>query len=263
MERKISLKSILANKTSGSSEIMIKLNNYFLQNSKNFGRIKNELPEIKKAFSGFSMINDYIKMFEEYLVGNKTIEMNLLLGFVPTIIRVSFKEIYENAEKYLTKFNTIVTLSNSKTLLQVFKIWSKKNKNLKVIVCESRPKKEGVILAKKLAHAGIKTELICDALLSQYILTSDAVIIGADMILENGNVVNKTGSRNAAIICKYYKKPFVVLAGLDKFTEDNIFKPRKENPDEIVKGQTKNLTVNNFYFEEVEKALVTKIFTNK
>ncbi len=262
MERKISLKSVLADKTSGSSEIVTKLNKYFSQNIKQTGKIKKELPEIKKTFSGFAMVNEYIAMVENLIDKNNIGDLNFFLAFIPVIIKGSFKEIYEKAEKHILKYNTILTLSNSKTLLKVFKMWFKKNKKLKIIVCESRPKKEGIILAKKLARAGIKTELICDALLSQYIKTSDAVIVGADAVLKNGNVVNKTGSRNAAIICKYYKKPFIVFAGVDKFTDEKSFSPKTENPEEILKGQIKNLTVNNFYFEEIEKELVTKIFTN-
>ena len=128
-------------------------------------------------------------------------------GF-PTKKDEAYMNIYRNAEKLFSGFNTILTLSNSKTLLEVFKIWSKRNKNLKVIVCESRPKNEGIILAKALAQEQIKVRLITDASMSNFIAKADVVIIGADIILKNGNVVNKTGSRSAAIISKHFKKPF-------------------------------------------------------
>ena len=263
MKRKISLTTILADKTSGSSEIVIMLNNYFFHHHNDPAKIKKELPKVKETFSGFAIVKSYIKVLEELIDKDNRIDPNLFLGFTSEIIETSFKKIFMNAEDYISKFNTILTLSNSRTLLQVFSIWRKKNKKLKIIVCESRPKKEGIILAKKLAHAGIKTELICDALMSQYIKTSDAVIVGADAVLKNGNVINKTGSRNAAIICKYYKKPFIVFAGVDKFTDEKSFSPTTENTEEILKGQIKNLAVNNFYFEEIEKKLVTKCFSNK
>jgi methylthioribose-1-phosphate isomerase len=88
------------------------------------------------------------------------------------------------------------------------------------------------------------------------------VIVGADIILENGNVVNKTGSRNAAIICRHFHKPFIVLATKDKFVNKKFYKSNQENPGEILSKRNKNIEVNNYYFEEIEKALVTRIITD-
>jgi translation initiation factor eIF-2B subunit delta len=128
-------------------------------------------------------------------------------------------------------------------------------------VCESRPKFEGRLLAEALAKSGIGTALITDAMMSLYVKEADAAIIGADLILSNGNVVNKVGSRLLALLCKEHKKPFYVLASKSKLSKEKIFKSKNENPDEVWTKKIKKLSISNIYFEEIEKNLISKIFT--
>ena len=262
MRNKITLKSIINNKVSGSSEILDKLNDYISQNSGNIPKLINNLSVIKEGLSGFAAVNNYIGQIEPLIKEGDTKKLkSFLIKFRPNKTE-AYNNIYKNAKSLLSKFNTILTLSNSKTLLEVFKSWSAGNKKLKIIVCESRPKNEGVIFAKALAKENIEVKLITDASMSNYIAKSDAVIVGADIILKNGNVVNKTGSRNAAIICRHFKKPFMVLATKDKFVNKRFYKSKLENPREILSNRHKNIVVDNYYFEEIEKSLVTKIITN-
>ena len=262
MKSKITLKSIINDKVSGSSEILEKLNNYLLRNSDNIPKLKNDLDKIKEEITGFAAINNYIHNIDSIIKnGNKKKLKDHLKSFRRSKSD-AYYTIYNNAGSFLSKFNTILTLSNSKTLLEVFKIWSKTNKRLRIIVCESRPKNEGIILAKALAKGNIRVNLITDASMSNYIAKADAVIIGADMILKNGNIVNKTGSRNAAIMCRYFKKPFIVLATKNKFTNKKTYRPVAENSREIVNKSPENIKVYNYYFEEIEKSLITKIITD-
>lgn len=262
MRHKITLKSIINDKVSGSSEILEKLNDYISQNSGNIPKLKDNLSKIKKGLSGFAVVNNYISQIETLIKdGNIKKLKSFLIKFRPDKTK-AYNNIFKNAKSLLSKFNTILTLSNSKTLLEVFKSLSAENKKLKIIVCESRPKKEGIIFAKALAKEKIRVKLITDASISNYIARSDAVIVGADIILKSGNIVNKTGSRNAAIICKHFRKPFIVLATKDKFVNKKIYMPRQENPGEILSRSYKNIGVYNSHFEEIEKFLITKIITD-
>jgi ribose 1,5-bisphosphate isomerase len=89
----------------------------------------------------------------------------------------------------------------------------------------------------------------------------DSAIIGADIILNNGNVVNKVGTKALALLCKEFNKPFYVVTSKSKGSKKLIFKPKKENPDEVLKNHVKNLSISNIYFEEMEKKFISKIFT--
>ena len=262
MPNKLSLNSILNDKVSGSSELLKNINCYLLQNITKPGRIKKDIITLKERLSQFSAINNYTTKVEKLLAQGDAKELKSLLKGFNKEKDFSYRKIFENAKKYLTKLNNVLTLSNSKTLLEVFKLWHKENKNLKITVSESRPKNEGIIFAKALAKAGIKVEVITDASINSFIEKTDAVIIGADKILRNRNVVNKIGSRSAAIICRHFRKPFYVLTTGDKFTADIHYKQTSEDPADILKTKENKLKVYNYYFEEIENSLITKIITD-
>jgi len=82
------------------------------------------------------------------------------------------------------------------------------------------------------------------------------------MVLKKRNVVNKVGSKALALMCKENKKPFYVVTTRSKFSNKNNFKLKKENPDEIWETKINNLSISNTYFEEVDKKLITIIFTD-
>jgi translation initiation factor 2B subunit (eIF-2B alpha/beta/delta family) len=262
MSGKITLNSIINDKVSGSSEILERLNKYILQNTDDIHRLRKDIHGIKKTFTGFAAIDSYIKQVETLISSRDSKKLNTFLNRFNTGKNAAYERIFKNTKAYLPNLSTVLTLSNSKTLLEIFKSWSGENKKLNFIVCESRPKNEGVIFAQSLAEENIKVSLITDASMSNYIAKADAVIVGADIILKSGNVVNKTGSRNAAIICRHFKKPFIVLATKDKFANKKSYKSIQENPGEILSSSHKNIMVSNYYFEEIEKSLITRIITD-
>jgi len=91
---------------------------------------------------------------------------------------------------------------------------------------------------------------------------ADAAIIGTDVILKNGNVVNKVGSKSLALLCKEFNKPFYVVSTRSKKSTRINFKQIEENPDEIWNKKMKHLSTLNIYFEVVEKKYISRIFTD-
>jgi translation initiation factor 2B subunit (eIF-2B alpha/beta/delta family) len=94
-----------------------------------------------------------------------------------------------------------------------------------------------------------------------FVQKADAVIIGADAVLNNHNVINKTGSLALALLCKHYKKPYYVLAGKSKFVNKKRYKIVEESYDKIWKYVHPNLTTTNIPFEEIDKRLITEIIS--
>lgn len=253
---------ILNNKTLGSSELVHLLNNYILS-------IRNNKPEIIKTaklakikLGHFEGINSYLKELNTCLKEKSKRELlDFLRGYSEKgdeKVEIIFSRIYPR----LKNMRKVITISRSGTVLGILKLWHQKNKKLKVVVCESRPKFEGRLMAKELAAKGIKVELITDAMMGLYVPKVEAVIVGADIVLKNGNVVNKVGSKSLALLCREYKKPFYVVTSQLKHSKRKIFKAMKENPTEIWDKKVKNLSASNIYFEEIEKKLITKIFTD-
>ena len=256
------LENILNNKTSGSSDIMIKLNKLLRNNYKNDKFVSSAVSEINKKLLHFSAIREYISMVSKLTGSNKKKEFLLFLNNIEEKLHNQNSILYYKAIPYIKDINNILTISNSGTLLRLFENWRKDNNKLKITVCESRPKLEGRIFAKTLLKKKIKTELITDFMAGSYVPLVDAVITGADSVLLNGNIVNKTGSKTLALLCRHYKKPFYVITLKNKFTTLKTFNPPKENPDEIWNIKNGNLRIQNIYFEIVERDLITAVISD-
>lgn len=254
------LTNILEDKTSGSSEILIELHNHLKKEQKLFFLFPELIAITKKQFISFQNIQAYLDEMENSLYREK----NLISFFTryDSIFQKNLIVLIHNAKKSLSKYSTFLTLSNSKTVLEVLKGINSSKRKIKVYVAESRPKLEGRILANRLVKSQIAAQLITDAMIPEFLMKSDAAIIGADIILKNHDVVNKIGSRSLAIICKGMNKPFYVIADKKKFSNRNSFKQKEMPPSEIWRHHPDKIIVKNFYFEKINKELITRIISD-
>jgi translation initiation factor 2B subunit (eIF-2B alpha/beta/delta family) len=254
------LSSILNNKTSGSSELVQMLNNYFRSINESKTEILNDIQKSKAKLDHFEAVNKYLNKLKMSLRNKETLD-NFLRQYSDhqkKKIEIIFNKIYP----LLKNNNKIMTISRSGTVFEVLKLMHQKNRKLKVVVCESRPKLEGRLLARDLAKSGIKTELITDAMMSVFIPKVDTAVIGADVILKNKNVVNKVGSKSLALLCRDYNKPIFVVTTKSKVSRKNTYKQKKENPKEVLNKSINNLKVSNIYFEEIDRKYITRIITD-
>lgn len=82
-----------------------------------------------------------------------------------------------------------------------------------VFVDETRPLLQGARLtAYELQRAGVAITLITDNAAAHVMSTGkvDAVIVGADRVAASGDVANKIGTLNLAILCRHFGLPFYV-----------------------------------------------------
>lgn len=254
------LNKILNNKTLGSSELESLINNYFFSIRNDRSKIRDSIRLAQTRLGHFTTINSYLHELKNLLRIESKAALEKFLTGHKIKKRNEAEILFSKMKPHLAKIKNIITLSRSGTVLALLRYWHKKNKSLIVVVCESRPMYEGRLAAEELAKAGIKTELMTDAMMAMYIPKVDAAIIGADSVLKNGNVVNKAGSYALALLCKSHKKPFYVVATGSKFSNKNSFRRLQEDPKEICDKKLKNLTISNFYFEEIPKKFITKIF---
>ncbi|MFB6171763.1 MAG: NUDIX domain-containing protein [Haloarculaceae archaeon] len=90
-----------------------------------------------------------------------------------------------------------------------------------VLVAESRPGGEGVGVAEALA-AETDTTLLPDAAVAHALAACevDAVLVGADTVLSDGRLVNKVGTRAAALAAAHEDVPAYAVAARDKVGVD-------------------------------------------
>jgi translation initiation factor 2B subunit (eIF-2B alpha/beta/delta family) len=245
----------------GSSELVLELNDIFKSNLKKKDYIEETIKEGKKKLKAFAAVQSYLAQAERELKKGSMSFAEFVHNYERDYADASGK-IFRKGKTYFSTATIILTISNSGAVFNFLKMLSKEKKGLKVVVCESRPVFEGRLMAKKLLKEGVEVELITEAMLPAYIQKCDAVLTGADVLLKNGHVVNKTGTRAAAIIAKYFNKPFYVVAERTKLSKGISYEKGEHSPDEVWNHKDKKLKVPNYYFEEVREDLITKIITD-
>lgn len=253
------LDEILSDKTSGSSELLMMLNIYFLKNFVHISNLSGTIKFLQKHFRSFQNIQNYLKQLQPK-IHSKQLSEKFFTEFKMRN-ETLYDRIFANSLPYLKNKRSILTISNSKTVFEILRRLGTENCKL-LTVSESRPKFEGRKLAKKLGKEKISVEVISEAMCARNMEKCDCVLIGADSILKNGNVVNKIGSLQLAILSKYFKKPFFVLTEKSKFSLKNEFDQIEESRDEIWKNAPKGVTIKNIYFETIPASLISKIITD-
>jgi translation initiation factor 2B subunit (eIF-2B alpha/beta/delta family) len=107
----------------------------------------------------------------------------------------------------------VATLSRSGTVRETLSLADPEA----VLVAESRPGREGVDVAADLATESEVT-LTTDAALAHAVAEwgADAVVVGADAVRPDGSVVNKTGTRHAALAGTHEGIEVIAVAASDK-----------------------------------------------
>jgi methylthioribose-1-phosphate isomerase len=154
-------------------------------------------------------------------------------------------------------------------------IRSSKDKAISVIANETRPYLQGARLtAWELVQEGIPCTLITDSMAGHLMSQGevDIVVVGADRIAANGDVVNKIGTYTLAVLAKRHGIPFYVAAPLSTFDSsipDGAHIPIEERPAEEVTGYRgtrwapQGVQVRNPAFDVTPADLVSGIITEK
>jgi methylthioribose-1-phosphate isomerase len=91
---------------------------------------------------------------------------------------------------------------------------SKQNKEISFFVTETRPYLQGSRLtAWELRRAGLDVTVIADNMVAQVMQEGkiNKVIVGADHLAQNGDIANKIGTHQIALLSRYFHIPFYVL----------------------------------------------------
>jgi len=161
------------------------------------------------------------------------------------------------------------------TALGVFYSAKTQGKRFKVYACETRPLLQGARLtAWELLRAGIDTTLICDNMAAATMRQKNikAVFTGADRIAANGDAANKIGTYGLAVLAKYHRIPFYIVAPYSTFdlkTANGKGIPIEERGKKEVQRfagvmtAPRNVKVFNPAFDVTDNALITAIITER
>ena len=153
--------------------------------------------------------------------------------------------------------DTIMSHSVSSTVKQLARHLVESGINTRWVITESRPGNEGKLLAAFLADLGISITYITEAQIDMLMPEVNKVIVGADSILLDGSVINKSGTTLMALSARHRGVPLYVCAESFKQTQSNEFELEEMDPAELGL-EVPRVEVRNVYFERVSKQLIHK-----
>ena len=161
------------------------------------------------------------------------------------------------------------------TALGVIYAAEENGKRIQVYADETRPFLQGARLtAWELQKHGIQVTVLCDNMAGSLLRTGkiDCVIVGADRIAANGDVINKIGTYPLAVLAREHKVPFYVAAPLStidfEMPNGDQTPIEQRNPREVTHIGDKQLTpshvnIINPAFDCTPHSLVSAIITDK
>jgi ribose 1,5-bisphosphate isomerase len=165
----------------------------------------------------------------------------------------SREHIAEIGAKRISDGAVIFTHCHSSTVTRLLAKAKKDGKNFKVICTETRPAYQGRITAKEMVELGVDTTFIVDSAARTFMGNVDIVIVGADAITSEGNVVNKIGTSTIAALAYEARKPFYVVSELLKFDPATLKgeceKIEQRSPNEVWNEAPEKLFVRNPAFD--------------
>eukprot|EP00588_Corethron_pennatum_P001795 CAMPEP_0194294986 /NCGR_PEP_ID=MMETSP0169-20130528/52312_1 /TAXON_ID=218684 /ORGANISM="Corethron pennatum, Strain L29A3" /LENGTH=395 /DNA_ID=CAMNT_0039044053 /DNA_START=69 /DNA_END=1256 /DNA_ORIENTATION=+ len=111
----------------------------------------------------------------------------------------------------------VMTHGYSRTVRALFSEAARCGARFEVVVPEGRPDGGGAKAAAAYSEVGVPVRVVLDSAVACAMENVDAVVVGAEGVVENGGVVNKIGTYNMAIAAHAMGVPFYVAAESYKF----------------------------------------------
>lgn len=124
------------------------------------------------------------------------------------------RDIAAQARIVLGTPETIATCSYSSTVMNALETLSPR----RIIVGEGYPLGDGARCAREAIRRGFEAQLTSDESLPAAAAGADAVIIGADQVLDDGTVVNRSGTFPLALGAQHFQIPVFVVCHRIKLT---------------------------------------------
>ena len=274
------ISEIKNNRTSGASELTVTAVGYLLGMSEQIDTDKQEVYFQKLVEFGREIVSAQPSMAPLFNSVNNVLlaveskyKEDVTVDELKTIVRSTSRNFIVNSKKVLALIkeqtmdliednSTILTHSYSATVIESLVFTHSERRNIKVIVCESRPLFEGRNTANILSDAGIRTILVADFASFHFLDKVDLIMTGCDCICDLG-VINKIGTKGLAMAAFYHDSPLFVAGDKNKFLPKaymDIPLIEEKMPSEILENQG-DIEIKNIYFDVTPYKFIKGIIT--
>lgn len=136
--------------------------------------------------------------------------------------REARRRIAEVGSRRILNGDVILTHCHSSTVMVILRKAKEKGTDFHVVLTETRPLYQGRRTARELSEAGIGATMIVDSAIRSFMREISKVLVGADAITSEGNVINKVGTSLIALAAQEARVPFYVASELLKFDPQTI-----------------------------------------
>ncbi|MEM3383777.1 MAG: S-methyl-5-thioribose-1-phosphate isomerase [Nitrososphaerales archaeon] len=180
--------------------------------------------------------------------------------FFRKFLEESKEKIAEIGAKRIKDDSVILTHCHSSTVNFLLKKAKEEGKSFEVICTETRPIFQGRKTAKEMLELGLKTTFIIDSAARFFMNKVDMVMVGADAITSEGNIINKIGTSMIALAAHEARTPFYVVTELLKFDPATMYgdyeKIEERSSDEIWKKPPEKLIIRNPAFDVTRRDFI-------
>ncbi|MFH0917744.1 MAG: S-methyl-5-thioribose-1-phosphate isomerase [Candidatus Omnitrophota bacterium] len=198
-------------KTRAVGQVLLVMYTFLLsqRQNKNLAKVAAAINATRPTLS-FKFLTDMVLGLEK---SGAPLEKNIL-GFLEMLKAKRIQQARQMA-KLLKNEDVILTHCNLSGLMPLIAQFAKEQgKKISFYVTETRPYLQGSRLtAWEIMRAGFEVTIITDNMVA-YLLSLGKVtkiIVGADHLTLNGDIANKIGTYQIAVVAKYFKIPFYVI----------------------------------------------------
>lgn len=198
-------------KTRAVGQVLLVMYTFILsrRQNKNLAKVAKAINATRPTLS-FKFLTDMVLGWEK---AGAPLEQSIL-GFLEKLKAKRIKQAKE-AAKLLKDKDVILTHCNLSGLIPLIAEFAKRQgKKISFYVTETRPYLQGSRLsAWEIMRAGFEVTIITDNMVA-YLLSLGKVtkiIVGADHLTLNGDIANKIGTYQIAVVAKYFKIPFYAI----------------------------------------------------
>lgn len=239
---------------------------------------KDKSKNIKEKIANFQMYcteaSDLILRNEELVTANGVELIRKIYNKKNPLLslRGADRRLFGKAQNKLRNSVNIFTHCNSSSVFKAILGAYQAGMPVKVYDSETRPRFQGRIMAKKLVKNGINVTMMTDSA-APFVISKndpdgidiDIVIVGADVLSEDGAILNKIGSYSLALAAKNAGVPFYAATSLLKLRRDfnsyREIKIEKRDPTELWSKSLKGIKTINYAFDTVPPKYISGLIT--
>ena len=239
--------------------------------AKNKERFLTELVQAKNILFASRetepLMRNALRLITSRVEKSKETKVDKLVKIVSLASRRFLEDLEQSKEKIaaigskrIKQGSSILTHCHSSTVTYMLQKAKKEGRDFELFCTETRPIFQGRITAEEMLNLNVKTTFIIDSAARFFMNQVDFVVVGADAITSEGNIVNKIGTSIIALAAKEARTPLYIVSELLKFDPVTMYgdyeRIEERSHQEIWEHPPKGLLIRNPAFDITKREFI-------